>query len=570
MSSDGHNGAGSPSPALRATSPARGEGRGFVVWLTGLSGAGKSTIAQLLQAELAERGRGAEVLDGDEVRTHLSKGLGFSKEDRDTNIRRIGYVARLVARSGGAAITAAISPYRDVRDEVRGQTPGFVEVFVRCSLDELVRRDVKGLYRKALAGEISNFTGVSDPYEEPRNPEVVVDSERQTPAESVAAILRHLERRGLVATRFHDGLLEGSALEAALDEAYGLPRLSVDARTAADVFMLGSGGLAPLDGFLGERDYRSVLASGRLDSGSPLGLPVLLRVGAEEAEQLRRLERVALFQAERAIGILEVEDAFTAAPAAEAAAVYGTDDLAHPGVAALYRSGTHALAGRVAAFAPPPDSLGPYDLTPRQVRDVKAARGWRTMVGFQTRNPVHRAHEYLQKVALEIVDGLLLHPLIGETKSDDIPAATRMLCYEELLRHYYPADRTLLATNPAWMRYAGPREAIFHAVVRRNYGCTHFIVGRDHAGVGNYYDTYAAHRVFDDFDQDELGIQVLRFEHAFWCRACNNMASTRTCPHPAEQRATLSGTRVRELLAAGEPLPAEFTRPEVAEVLRSA
>src|SRR5437588_2255548 len=229
--------------------------RGFVLWFTGLSGAGKSTLSENLVQIFRDRGFRVELLDGDEVRTNLSKGLGFSKEDRDTNIRRIGYVARLLARNGAAVITAAISPYREVRDEVRSQTPGFVEVYVRCSLDELVRRDVKGLYRKALAGEISNFTGVSDPYEEPLNPEVVVDSERQTAAESVAAILRHLERRGLLAAHFRDGLLEGSALEAALGEAYGLPRLGVDARAAADVFMLGSGAPSPPDGFLGQRHY---------------------------------------------------------------------------------------------------------------------------------------------------------------------------------------------------------------------------------------------------------------------------------------------------------------------------
>jgi sulfate adenylyltransferase len=263
-----------------------------------------------------------------------------------------------------------------------------------------------------------------------------------------------------------------------------------------------------------------------------------------------------------------VEEAFAAPAHSEAVCVYGTDDSAHPGVAALCAAGGHVVAGPVTAF--PPDDPDPYALTPAQVREAKAARGWRTMVGFQTRNPVHRAHEYLQKVALENVDGLLLHPLIGETKSDDIPAETRMRCYEELLRGYYPAERTLLATNPAWMRYAGPREAIFHAVVRRNYGCTHFIIGRDHAGVGSYYDTYAAHRVFDDFTARELGIEILRFEHAFWCRKCQGMASTRTCPHPPEDHATLSGTRVRQLLAAGEPLPGEFTRPEVADVLRAA
>jgi len=545
-------------------------GKGFVIWLTGLSGAGKSTIATLLHAELVARGRDVEVLDGDQVRTHLSRGLGFSREDRDTNVRRIGYVAGLLARNGAVAITAAISPYREVRDELRARTATFIEVYVRCSLGELVRRDVKGLYRKALAGEIANFTGVSDPYEEPLHPEVVVDTERQTATDSVEAILRHLEGRGLVPAPFRDALVEDSEREAALKEAQRLPRLAVDARTAADVFMIGSGALTPLRGFLGERDYRSVVRTGRLESGGALGLPVVFRVDGEEAAVLRRRDAFALFHSDRPVGILHVEDAFAAPPDAEARHVYGTDDRAHPGVATLLRAGTHALGGRVTAFAPPAGALGRYDLTPHQVRQARAARGWRTMVGFQTRNPVHRAHEYLQKVALETVDGLLLHPLIGEVKGDDIPAETRMRCYEELLRAYFPAERTLLATNPAWMRYAGPREAVFHAIVRRNYGCTHFIVGRDHAGVGSYYDTYAAHRVFDDYTPEELGIEILRFEHSFWCRACQNMASTRTCPHGPEEHATLSGTRVRELLAAGEPLPLEFTRPEVAEVLRAA
>jgi sulfate adenylyltransferase/3'-phosphoadenosine 5'-phosphosulfate synthase len=537
-----------------------------VVWLTGLSGAGKSTIASLLQAELAERGRQSEVLDGDEVRTHLSRGLGFSKEDRDTNIRRIGFVARVLARNGGVAITAAISPYREVRDEVRAQSVNFVEVYVRCSLDELVRRDVKGLYRKALAGEIENFTGVSDPYEEPLRPEVTVDTERQSAAESAAAILAHLETCGLVNAPFRDGLLDASRVE----EAAGMQRLDVDARAAADVLMLGSGALTPLRGFLGQEDYLSVVAGGRLAGGAPLGVPVTLRVDAERAAEAARRGRVALWHSGNPIGVLDVVDAFAAPAAAEASGVYGADDAAHPGVAALMAAGGWALAGPVTAFAPDPSTVGPYDLTPRQVRALKAERGWRTMVGFQTRNPVHRAHEYLQKVALEMVDGLLLHPIVGETKRDDIPAEVRMRCYEELLRSYFPVERALLATNPAWMRYAGPREAIFHAVVRRNYGCTHFIVGRDHAGVGGYYDTYAAHRVFDDLTAEELGIEVLRFEHSFWCRACGNMASSRTCPHPKEMHATLSGTRVRELLGDGRPLPPEFTRPEVAAVLREA
>jgi ATP sulfurylase/adenylyl-sulfate kinase len=539
--------------------------QGFVVWFTGLSGAGKSTIANELKAELERRGRHVELLDGDEVRTHLSKGLGFSKEDRDTNIRRIGYVARLVARSGGVAITAAISPYRDVRDEVRRQTPGFIEVFVRCPIDTLVERDTKGLYRKALAGEITNFTGVNDPYEEPLHAEIVCDTAVETLAQSVAKVVDRLERLGHLDGNVAERLPEGEELNALRAEARRLPRLEVGQRELSDLFMLAAGALAPLDSFMGRDDYESVLDRGRLASGQPFTIPVVLRSGA-----LPAADRVALIFGNRPVGILEVRDVYATDEAREARAVYGTEDEAHPGVRVLKESGRWAMSGAAIALARPTSGFPEFDLTPSEVRAVKAARGWKTMVGFQTRNPVHRAHEYLQKVALEIVDGLLLHPLVGETKSDDIPASVRMRCYQELLDGYYPSDRVLLATNPAWMRYAGPKEAVFHAIVRRNYGCTHFIVGRDHAGVGSFYDTYAAHRIFDDYERGELGIEILRFEHTFYCSICGGMASTRTCPHPAEVHRTLSGTAVRALLAAGEDLPAEFTRPEVARVLGEA
>jgi 3'-phosphoadenosine 5'-phosphosulfate synthase len=539
--------------------------RGFVVWFTGLSGAGKSTIANALQAELTRRGRHSELLDGDEVRTHLSRGLGFSKEDRDTNIRRIGYVAGLVARSGGVAITAAISPYREVRDEVRAHTPNFVEVFVRAPLDTLVERDVKGLYRKAIAGEIANFTGVSDPYEEPLRPEVVCDTSSETVAESVAKVVDRLERLGRLERTVVERLPSDEELVELRAEARGLARLQVGPRELADVFMLSAGALAPVDAFMSREDYESVVARGRLTTGVPFTVPIVLR-----AAQAPVAERVGLFVGDRPIGILDVADSYEADHVAEARAVYGTEDDAHPGVRVLRDSGRWAVGGEVIAVARPGSGFPAYDLTPRQVREVKARRGWRTMVGFQTRNPVHRAHEYLQKVALESIDGLLLHPLVGETKSDDIPAEVRMRCYEELLAGYYPAERVLLATNPAWMRYAGPKEAVFHAIVRRNYGCTHFIVGRDHAGVGGYYDTYAAHRIFDEYAPGELGIEILRFEHTFYCSACGGMASTRTCPHPTGLHRTLSGTAVRKLLDEGRDLPPEFTRPEVARVLLDA
>ena len=539
--------------------------KGFVVWFTGLSGAGKSTIANALKAELEARGRHVELLDGDEVRTHLSKGLGFSKEDRDTNIRRIGYVARLVARSGGVAITAAISPYREVRDEIRAQTPEFVEVFARAPLDTLVERDVKGLYKKAIAGEIANFTGVSDPYEEPLNPEVVCDTSRESLDQSLSKVIAALERLGHLDREVGERLPEGDVLTALRAEARTLPHLEVGQRELSDLFMLAAGALSPLDSFMGELDYQSVIETGRLAGGQPFTIPIVLR-----AESAPSAERIGLFVGDQPVGILDVTSVFQTSPDAEALSIYGTTDLAHPGVRVLQDSGRWALAGTVAALARPSSGFPEYDLTPVQVRAVRAARGWRTMVGFQTRNPVHRAHEYLQKVALEVVDGLLLHPLVGETKSDDIPASVRMSCYEELLRGYYPADRVLLATNPAWMRYAGPKEAVFHALVRRNYGCTHFIVGRDHAGVGSYYDTYAAHRIFDQYAPGELGIEILRFEHTFYCSICGGMASTRTCPHPAESHRTLSGTAVRKLLAEGKDLPPEFTRPEVARVLLDA
>jgi len=539
--------------------------RGFVVWFTGLSGAGKSTVANALKAELERRGRHAELLDGDEVRTHLSKGLGFSKQDRDTNIRRIGYVARLVARSGGVAITAAISPYREVRDEVRAQTPGFVEVYMRCPIETLTERDTKGLYRKALAGEIANFTGISDPYEEPLSAEVVCDTARETPAESLAKIITCLERIGHLPRPAFERLPQGEELHALRAEARTLPRLEVGPRELSDLFLLASGGLAPLEGFMGAEDYESVVSSGRLAGGQPYTIPIVLRAASAPTA-----DRIALFMGDQPVGIVAVTAAYQTDPGAEARSVYGTDDDAHPGVRVLKDSGRWAIAGDVVALARPASGFPEYDLTPSQVRAVKSDRGWKTMVGFQTRNPVHRAHEYLQKVALELVDGLLLHPLVGETKSDDIPASVRMSCYEELLRGYFPPERVLLATNPAWMRYAGPKEAVFHAIVRRNYGCTHFIVGRDHAGVGSYYDTYAAHRIFDEYEPGELGIEILRFEHTFYCSACGGMASSRTCPHPAEVHQTLSGTAVRNLLAAGKDLPPEFTRPEVARVLLDA
>jgi sulfate adenylyltransferase len=269
---------------------------------------------------------------------------------------------------------------------------------------------------------------------------------------------------------------------------------------------------------------------------------------------------------------MEVRERFATDQPREARLVYGTDETAHPGVAGLYAHGATCLAGpvRVAARLAIDPAAEARRLDPIESRARFEELGWRSVVGFQTRNPIHRAHEYITKVALETVDGLFLHPLVGATKDDDIPADVRMRCYEALVERYYAPGRVVLGVLPAAMRYAGPREAVHHAIMRQNYGCTHFIVGRDHAGVGSYYGTYDAHRIFEGVSREELGIQPLFFEHAFWCTITGGMATTKTSPATPEERVTLSGTRVREMLGRGEIPPEEFTRPEVAEILIAA
>jgi sulfate adenylyltransferase len=358
-------------------------------------------------------------------------------------------------------------------------------------------------------------------------------------------------------------VLTGEPRQALIDTLETCPSLTLKPWEVADFEMIATGALSPLAGFMGLADYTSTLCEMRLADGLPWTIPVTLRV-----EERPRADRFALRNSDGVLlGVIEVSDVFKGDRAEEARAIYRTEDTNHPGVRRLLDSGVYVIGGKTWLVDRPLPGFPELALDPVDTRAAFAKREWRTVVGFQTRNPVHRAHEYIQKAALETVDGLLLHPLVGETKDDDIPASIRVRSYRALLDNYYPKGRVLLAAFPAAMRYAGPREAVFHAIARKNYGCSHFIVGRDHAGVGSYYGSYDAQKIFDRFNPDELGIKPIFFEHSFFCRACNGMASQKTCPHGTDSHVALSGTRVRELLRAGELPPPEFSRPEVAKIL---
>jgi sulfate adenylyltransferase len=366
-------------------------------------------------------------------------------------------------------------------------------------------------------------------------------------------------------------LIEGRQREELVQRAQGLPEVRLSSRETSDLIMMAIGAFSPLDGFMGKEDYTAVVDTMHLKDGTMWPIPITLAVTSEHAAGIEPDEDVALVDDETGelMGVMTVREKYPYDKKREAANVFRTEDEAHPGVAKVYAQGDILLAGPVQAV-----SEGPYPLLygdhygrPADTRAIFTELGWSTVAAFQTRNPIHRSHEYCTKIALEVSDGILIHPLVGKLKAGDIPADVRMKCYEVLLENYYPKDRIVLKVYPMEMRYGGPREALLHAVFRQNFGCSHLIVGRDHAGVGDYYGPFDAQKIFEEIPAGDLHIKPLNIDWTFWCHKCDGMASMKTCPHGKEDRVLISGTKVRDMLSAGEMPPKEFSRPEVARIL---
>lgn len=369
-----------------------------------------------------------------------------------------------------------------------------------------------------------------------------------------------------------DCSLRGYERQSALENAHALPRVTLSERNLADLECIATGVYSPLDGFVSEAEYNNIVNDMHLSNGLAWSIPVTLQVSEAVSDKCRLDTEIALTHSNGDIlAIMTITSKFKPDQDYEAKKVYLTTEDNHPGVRGLRTAGEVYLGGSITLVNDilHNDFLN-YRLIPSATRSEFVKRQWKTIVAFQTRNPIHRAHEYITKTALEIVDGLFINPLVGLTKPDDIPANVRLQCYKTLLDKYYPRNRTFLSVFPAAMRYAGPREAIMHAIARQNYGCTHFIIGRDHAGVGSYYGSYDAQHIFDEFGRGEIEIVPMKFEHAFYCTRTQSIATAKTSPSSVEEQIHLSGTKVREMLRSGKFPPPEFTRPEVAEILMAA
>ena len=370
-----------------------------------------------------------------------------------------------------------------------------------------------------------------------------------------------------------DRVADGARAAELRSLAAGLPSITLSFKQFCDLEMIAIGAFSPLTGYVGQADFDSICRRAGLADGTVWPIPITLAVDDAVKQTLNVGGKAALKHHDGTLlAVIDVEEVYPHDKALEIPNVFRTEDGAHPGVEAVLAEGEWLVGGPIDVVTVTPErepgeQFAEHRKRPAETRAIFAERGWRTIAAFQTRNPIHRAHEYLTKCALEITDGLLIHPLVGETKPGDIPADVRMSCYQTLIDNYYVAERTLLTVMPAAMRYAGPREAVLHALVRQNYGCTHFIVGRDHAGVGDYYGTYEAQQIFDDFGPGEIAITPLKFEHAAYSKRAQGMVSAKTFPRIEGDQIFLSGTKVRELLGAGERPPGEFTRPEVADIL---
>jgi sulfate adenylyltransferase len=366
-------------------------------------------------------------------------------------------------------------------------------------------------------------------------------------------------------------LLEGEDRKQNLGKANMLPKIRLSSRETSDLIMMATGAFSPLNGFMGKDDYENVVENMQLSNGILWPIPITLSVTKKQAESLPLESEAALVddESDEIMGIMTIQEKFIYNKKNESRKVFLTEDEAHPGVAKVYTQKEILLGGPLKALSegPYPKIYGKHYGRPKDTRKIFKKRGWSTVAAFQTRNPIHRSHEYCTKIALEVSDGILIHPLVGKLKAGDIPADIRMKCYEILLQKYYPKDRVVLKVYPMEMRYGGPREALLHAIFRQNYGCSHLIIGRDHAGVGDYYGPFDAQKIFAEIENDALYIKPLNIDWTFWCHKCDGMASMKTCPHSKEDRVLISGTKVRELLANGEMPPKEFSRPEVAEIL---